>query len=297
MYQPYPSIITDSEGIAKLAFEHFFNRGFGNLAFCGLDECVWSQTRGEYFRKLAHDSGIEVCIYEGPASKNKRVWRNEQYLVAEWLKYLPKPVGLMCCNDDRALQVVEACMIGGLNVPDDIAILGVDNDRLACELSDPLISSISLNIEAAGFEAASLLDSLMSGEKMTGQIVEVSGTHIVTRQSTDLLAIQDKDICAAIRFIRLNISCRLQVDDVVGATTVSRRVLEKKFRSTLRRSLYQEIRRVRVNYIVELLVSTNMSISEIALKAGFGGIEHVSRYFRKETGMSLREYRKRFVVR
>ncbi len=111
-----------------------------------------------------------------------------------------------------------------------------------------------------------------------------------------ILAIQDADVIAAIRFIRQNISRSLQVNDVIGATTVSRRVLEKKFRSTLRRSVYREMRRVRVNYIVELLMSTNMSISEIALKAGFGGIEHIARYFRKETGMSLREYRRRFVV-
>ncbi len=179
-------------------------------------------------------------------------------------------------------------------VPDDVAVLGVDNDKLFCELSDPPISSISLNTEAAGYNAAKLLDSLMAGEEMKGQIVHVVGTHVVPRQSTDVLAIQDADIVAALRFMRQNVDRNIQVDDVVRTTMVSRRVLEKKFRSVLRRSLYREMRRIRVKYIVELLLSTDMSISEIALKAGFDGVEHVARYFRKEMGMSLRAYRRRY---
>ncbi len=293
-YRPYPAIVTDSEGISKLAVEHFFDRGFKNLAFCGLDEHVWSRKRGEYFHKLSQEAGFEPWIYERPASKAKRLWKNEQLLVAEWLKSLPKPVGLMCCNDDRALQVIEACLIAGLYVPDDVAVLGVDDDMLFCELSDPPISSISLNTEVAGYNAAKMLDSLMAGQEMKGQIIHVVGTHVVTRQSTDVLAIQDADIVAALRFMRQNVDSNVQVEDVVRATMVSRRVLEKKFRSVLRRSLYREMRRIRVKHIVELLLSTDMSISEIALKAGFDGVEHVARYFRKEMGMSLRAYRRRY---
>ncbi len=293
-YRPYPAIVTDSEGISKLAFEHFLDRGFNNLAFCGFDEHVWSRKRGEYFHKLSQEVGFDSWIYERPASKAKILWKNEQHLVVEWLKSLPKPIGLMCCNDDRALQVIEACVIAGLYVPDDVAVLGVDNDKLFCELSDPPISSISLNTEVAGYNAAKLLDSLMAGEEMKGQIVQVVGTHVVPRQSTDVLAIQDADIVAALRFMRQNVDRNVQVNDVVMATMVSRRVLEKKFRSVLRRSLHREIRRIRVKHIVKLLLSTDMSISEIAWKAGFDGVEHVARYFRKEMGMSLRAYRRRY---
>jgi LacI family transcriptional regulator len=293
-YRPYPAIVTDSEEISKLAVEHFFDRGFKNLAFCGFDEHVWSRKRGEFFRKHANEAGIEAKFYIRPSSKAKRAWKNEQNLVVEWLKALPKPIGLMCCNDDRALQVIEACVIAGLYVPDDVAVLGVDNDKLFCELSDPPISRISLNTEAAGYNAAKMLDSLMAGEQMKGQIIHVVGTHVVTRQSTDILAIQDADIVAALRFMRQNVGRNVQVEDVVRATMVSRRVLEKKFRSVLRRSLYREMRRIRAKYIVELLLSTDMSISEIAIKAGFDGVGHVARYFRKETGMGLRAYRRRY---
>ena len=293
-YQPYPAIITDSEHVARLAVEHFRERGFDNLAFWGIDEFIWSKTRGECFSRLAQEAGARAYVCEQKSSKAKRALVNEQHVVAEWLKSLPKPVGLMCCNDDRALQAIEACLVAGLHVPDDVAVLGVDNDTLICELSDPPISSIALNTEAAGYAAAELLDLLMEGEEICGRIIPVAGTHVVTRQSTDVLAIQDPDIVSALRFMRQNATRNIRVDDVVRATVVSRRVLEKKFRLTMKRSLYREIRRIRVSHIVELLVSTEMSITEISSKAGFEGVEHIARYFRKETGLSLREYRKSF---
>jgi len=234
-----------------------------------------------------------VNLYRQPKARAKRAWKSEQNLIGEWLKALPKPVALMCCNDDRALQVIEACKLAELYVPDQVAVLGVDNDVLICDLADPPISSIALNTEVAGHDAARLLDQLMSGEEMAGQEVRVRPTHIVTRMSTDMLAVTDREVAAAVRFIRRNPSRMMQVNDVVDATNVSRRVLEKRFKAILRRSVYQEIRRVRVNYIVGLLVGTDMSITEIAVKSGFDGVEHISRYFRKETGTSLREYRKR----
>ncbi len=293
-YRRYPAIVTDSEGIAKLALDHFLDRGFENMAFCGLDEYVWSRNRGESFRGLAQEAGVQVEVYNRSACGATRSWRHEHGAVAEWLRSLARPVGVLCCNDDRALQVIEACMTAGLHVPDDVAVLGVDNDTLVCELSDPPISSVALNTEAAGYAAAELLDLLMSGEKMDGQVIGVVGTHVATRQSTDILAVQDADIAAALRFMRQNVGRNAQVEEVVAATTVSRRVLEKKFRSTLRRSLYREMRRIRVKHIVELLLSTDMSVAEIAARTGFDGIAHIARYFRQETGMSLRAYRRRF---
>ncbi len=295
-YQPYPAIVTDSENIARLAVRHFRERGFDNLGFYGLNEFAWSKTRCEHFCRLAQESGARVCIYERKPSKGRRTLLKEQSIRVEWLKSLPKPVGLMCCNDECALQIIEACLAAGLYVPDDVAVLGVDNDTLICELSDPPISSVALNTEGAGYAAAELLDSLMQGRKMRSQIIPAAGTHVVTRQSTDVFAVQDADIVAALRFMRRNAHRNLQVEDVVRATTVSRRVLEKRFRTTLKRSLYREMRRIRAKHIVELLLSTDLSITEIASKAGFEGVEHIARYFRKETGMSLREYRKRFGV-
>lgn len=292
-YAPFPAIITDSGAIGSLAAEHFLDRGFEHFAFCGLDEFIWSRLRGHHFSERVEQSGFQVNLYRRPKGRAKRAWKSEQNLIAEWLRSLPKPVALMCCNDDRALQVIEACKLADLYVPDQVAVLGVDNDVLICDLADPPISSVALNTELAGHEAAELLDRLMRGEKMVGQVVGVEPTHIVTRMSTDMLAVADPDVGAALRFIRRHPSRTIQVNDVAEAAGVSRRVLEKRFKAILRRSVHQEIRRVRVNHIIELLVGTDMSITEIAVKSGFDGVEHISRYFRKETGVSLREYRKR----
>jgi len=292
-YAPFPAIITDSAAIGAMAAEHFLDRGFEHFAYCGLDEFVWSRLRAHHFGQRLEQAGLRADVYRQPKARAKRAWKSEQNLIADWLRSLPKPVALLCCNDDRALQVIEACKLAELYVPDQVAVLGVDNDVLICDLADPPISSIALNTEMAGHDAARLLDQLIHGEEMAGQEIRVRPTHIVTRMSTDMLAVNDPEVAAAVRFIRRNPSRMMQVNDVVDATNVSRRVLEKRFKAILRRSVYQEIRRIRVNYIIELLVGTDMSITEIAVKSGFDGVEHISRYFRKETGISLREYRKR----
>jgi len=292
-YSTFPAIITDSEGIAAMAAEHFLDRGFEHFAYCGLDEFVWSRLRCEYFAARLDEAGLSTHVYQRPRTRAQRLWKSEQNQIGQWLKSLPKPVALMCCNDDRALQVVEACKLAGLSVPDEVAVLGVDNDILICDLADPPISSISVNTEAAGHEAAALLDRLIKGEKMSGQKISVHPTHVVTRMSTDMLAVADPDVAAALRFIRRSVDRMIQVNDVVAATNISRRVLEKRFKNVLHRSVYQEIRRVRVNYIIKLLVGTDLTITEIAIKSGFDGVEHISRCFRKETGISPREYRKR----
>ena len=167
----------------------------------------------------------------------------------------------------------------------------MDNDILVCDFSDPPLSSIALNVEKAGYETAKLLDGLMAGERMAGQKIMVDPTHIVTRQSTDIVAIDDPDIVKAIRFIRNNAHKPIQVSDVANAVALSRRILEKRFRKILNRSVYKEIRKTRVNRCIQMLIETNLSISEIAQSMG-SGIEHISRYFRQDTGMSLSAYRK-----
>jgi LacI family transcriptional regulator len=296
-YAPFPAIITESESIGSMAAEHFLDRGFQNFAYCGLDDFVWSRRRAQHFTHRLRQGGFVVHLYEQPTSRRRRATRNEQNVIADWLVSLPKPVAVMCCNDDRALQVLEACKQVSCDVPDPVALLGVDNDVLVCDLADPPISSIALNTEGAGYEAARLLDNLMRRGEMAGQVIPVRATHIVTRMSTDILAVADADVTAALRFIRHNPNRLIQVDNVVEATNVSRRVLEKRFKATLRRSVHQEIRRVRVNSIVQLLVGTDMSVADIAAHCGFSGVEHIARYFREETGVSLREYRKRYAPR
>lgn len=293
----YHCIVTNSEAIGNMAAEYFLHKGFTNFAFCGFDHINWSQLRCKSFKERVSQAGFITHVYKQPKSRSKRSWNSEQKILADWLSGLPRPLALMACNDDRAHHAIEACKLAKIAVPDEIAILGVDNDELVCDLAYIPLSSIALDTKAAGYRAAKLLDKLMHGEKEEGQQILVQPTHIVTRQSTDILAISDPDVSAAIRLIRQNAKKAIQVDDIVNATAVSRRVLEKRFRKLLNHSIYQEIRRVRTEHCIKLLLETDMSVSEIVTALDFPGIEHIARYFRKETGMSLMSYRKKYAFR
>lgn len=289
------NIICSDIEIGKVGAEYLLNRGFQHFAYCGFDDMRWSRERGEGFRNRVKEAGFETSVYVQPKSKSNRSWEKEQSFVVDWLRLLPKPVALMVCNDDRGQYVTEACKIAGLHVPEELAIIGVDNDELICDLTDPPLSSVSINTEMAGYEAAELMEKLMAGEEMAGRIITVEPTHVVTRKSTDILAIEDHEVAEAVRFIRRNAKRSLQVNEVAEAAALSRRVLEKRFRAILNRSVHEEIKRIRINLLTEMLTQTDMSISEITSEMGFPGPEHVARYFRKVKGMSLIDFRKKYV--
>jgi LacI family transcriptional regulator len=289
------NIMTDHVSVGKMGAEHLLKLGFQQFAFCGFNDWWWSRKRGESFSKTVSEVGFTTCFYNQPRAKSKRTWDKELPIIADWLLTLPKPIGLMACNDDRGEWVIEACKIAGLSVPDDIAIIGVDNDQLICDLCSPPLSSIVLNVEKAGYEAAALLDKMMSGEKIHNSEIPIQPTHVAVRQSTDTLAINDSDVVAAIRFIRRHSKDVIQVNDVVNIVPLSRRVLEKRFRRILGHSILGEIRRVRVEQIIQMLAETEMSISEIAQILGFPDVAHISRYFSKEKGMSPSAYRKQYL--
>lgn len=292
----FRNLVTDNVSLGKMAAEYFLNRGFKNFAYCGFGGMYWSRERGESFAKSILKAGYETHFYQYGQnwSKGKSRRSDTQAMLAEWLNSLPKPLAVMACNDDRGQDVSEACKIAKLQVPYDVAILGVDNDDLVCELTNPPLSSIAVNNERAGYEAAELLEQMMSGKKTSKQVIVARPTHIVTRQSTDLLATEDKEVSKALRFINEHARESIHVEKVVSAAALSRRVLERRFRQTIGHSILDEIRRVRVDQIIRMLTETNMSVSQIADALGYPGFEHLSRYFRKEKGMSLLAYRKQY---
>ena len=289
-----PHVVAHETKVSEMAAEHLLERGFTNFGFCGFDEAHWSQVRSRSFCEAIARAGYTTCLFKSGRQPRKPSWHQELRAIADWLSSVSKPIAVMACNDIRARHVIEACRVAGLNVPEEVAIIGADNDETICELSDPPLSSIALNTEKAGYEAAELLDKLMAGEKMAEQGIVVEPTHVVSRQSTDVLAIKDEEVAKAISFIRRNVKRPMQVSDVVAASALSRRAIQKRFRAVLRRSILQEIRRMRVQEIVRLLMETHMSISEIAVEMGYPGPEHISRYFHNATGMSLLAYRKRY---
>jgi LacI family transcriptional regulator len=289
-----PFIDTNGVRIGRMAAEHLLDRGFQHLAFCGFDDLHWSRNRCQNFSKRIAESGLKARIYKQPRSRAKRLWENEQVVMVDWLKSLPKPVGLMACNDDRGRHVSEACKVAGLHVPEQVAILGVDNDELVCELSDPPLSSVALNVERGGYEAAELLDKLMARRRAAHKDIIVEPTHVITRQSTDVMAIDDSDVVKALRFIRQHAKEPIQVGDVLKVVPLSRRALQKRFRRVLNRSVHDEIRRVRTEQVAIMLTETNLAISQIAAAFGYAGIEKLSRYFQREKEMTPLKYRKRY---
>jgi LacI family transcriptional regulator len=287
-----PTVITDAKTITKLAAEHLLNRGLKHFAFCGYKNIFWSNHRENKFQNYIEESGFEVHIYQPPNKHKFKSWYYEQSFMKDWLRKLPMPIGIMACNDDRGQHILEACKSLRIKVPEDVAVIGVDNDQLICELGDPPLTSVALNTESAGYAVAELLDRLMNGEKMKGQEILVSATHVVKRQSTDLLAIDDQNVANAIRFIRQNAKNKIRVDDVVAQTCLGRRSLESGFRKIIHRSVQEEIRRVRVELISQMLIETNLTVSEITALFNFTDFDHISRYFKKEKGLGLREFRK-----
>jgi LacI family transcriptional regulator len=287
-----PVVTTDALTISKMASEHLLAKGLRNFAFCGFDNFDWSNERKKYFKKFIEENGFEINIYDQLSKKKVRDLESEQNLVRDWVKSLKKPVGIMASNDDRGQHILEVCKLLGLNVPEEVAVIGVDNDPMVCELGDPPLTSIALNVEPAGYAAAHLLHMLMKGKKMKGQKITVTATHIVQRQSTDLLAVDDIEVASALAYIRQNAKNKILVDDVVKITKLARRSLELRFRKVLHRSINSEIRHIRVDWIKRLLIETNHSISEITAMFNFTDIEHISRYFKMETGMGLKEFRK-----
>jgi LacI family transcriptional regulator len=255
---------------------------------------MWSQQRAQSFSEKITNAGYTTKIYGRPLLKLKHSWESEQRLLAEWILSLPRPLGLMACNDDCGLQVIDACKLAGLHIPEDVGILGVDDDQLACDLADPPLSSIELNVERAGYDAAAMLDKMMKGENLKDKKLIIQPVRIVQRQSTDVLATEDKYIRMALRYIKNHDNEIVQVDDVANAVGMSRRTLEFKFRKVLRSSIYSMIKRIRIEYVSNLLVETDMTLIQIANKMGYTEAHNLSRQFKQEKKISPEDYRKKF---
>lgn len=297
-YHDFANLITDHIAVGSLAAQYLLERKFRTFAFCGYDDFFWSSLRRKGFCDSLRYEGYEAICYKQPKTRRQKFWENEQFILAKWLKGLPKPIGLFACIDDRAVQVSDACKIAGLRIPEEVAILGVNNDELICGLPKQSLSSVAINAEKAGFEAARLMAEMIEGKKlMKDQLIIAGPTHVITRESTDTVAIEDEQLRKAMNFMRQNAKLPIQVADVVEATNESRRTLQKKFHDILNSSIIAELTKIRINVIKQLLMETNLSIGDISEVAGFTGREHISRYFRKQTGMSCSDFRRTNLIR
>jgi LacI family transcriptional regulator len=289
-----PSFNTDNRAIGQLGARHLIERGFSRLAFCGCPPSPWtpwSAERADGFRQTARQQGLPCVIHTGHQT-SVRKWIDIQHELTMWLESLEKPIGLMAANDARARHVLEACHAIGLRVPEDVAVLGVDNDEVICELTDPPLSSIEHGAASIGYQAAKLLDRLMEGKKARRQQTFVPPKEVVARRSTDILAIADPEVAGAMTFIHHN-SCRpIQIADVVAVVGVSRSTLETKFKAVTGRTMHNEIQRLQIDRVRSLLATTDLPIKQIATMAGFAHIHYMTTIFHENTGWTPAEYRR-----
>ena len=293
----FGEIRTNSVAIAHMAAAHLVERNLRHFAFCGFVGSAWSSQREETFSRYVTERGFccqthRIKVANWMQQPNWIAnWEVEQPLLVHWLKSLPKPVGLMACNDNCGREVLQACAAAGLRVPEDVAVVGVDNDELMCELSSPPLSSVALDLEKSGYEAARLLDSLMSSRLNGEHLVQVEPLYIATRQSSEVVAQGDPCIATALRFIKDRAGQPIDVTNVVEAVGVSRRTLERRFVRSVGRSVLAELTRCRLERAKRLLLETDLPSQRVAAAAGFGCIKTFNRLFRRSAGVSPQRFR------
>jgi LacI family transcriptional regulator len=288
-----PLIDSDDQAIGRLAADHLLERGFRHFGFCGFAGHAWSHNRLAGFRERVDKTGSTCAVYETPTGHPEAPpWEKEQKQIGTWLLSLPRPVGVLACNDMRGQHVLDACKRVNLSVPEGAAVIGVDDDALLCELCDPPLSSVVPNPERIGYEAAALLDRLMAGDTPPHDEWRIEPVGVTTRQSTDVLAIDDPHVAAAVRFIREHACQGATVPDVLSHVPLSRTVLERQFRKYLGRSPQAEIRAVQLKRVRHLLAETDLRLARIADLAGFEHPEYLSVVFKRETGQTPGQYRR-----
>jgi LacI family transcriptional regulator len=278
-------VVSDNIAVGRMAAGHFIELGFENLAFFGRARHSWAADRLSGFEAAANDEQLTVHVQRSalPGSSD----------LQEWLTRLPKPVGIFTATDADAAYIANLCRMLDLAVPEAVAILGVDNDERLCRSTIPPLSSVDNNAVRLGFEAAALLERLMSSPATDAkQVHHVPPVAVVRRQSTDTLAIADPNVAAAVRFIRENAVNPIDVRAVCRAARMSRRALELSFKRTLNRTIHDEIHRLRVARALELLAWTELPIVDICERSGFSYPSRLATVVRRETGMTPREYRR-----
>lgn len=286
-----PWVKANDAEIAWIAAQHFLERGFRHFAFCGDARFSWSNRRSEHFGLLIRGAGYSCENYAPKkTAANPDV---EVDAIGDWLAGLPKPVAVFACYDNRGQQVLEGCRRRGLAVPEEVAVLGVDNDEVLCGLSPPPLSSVTLNPRRTGWEAAALLSLMMKGETLAPTAHLIPPVGVVTRQSTDILAVADPKIAGALRYIREHACEGIQVRDVLQHCPMARRALEVRFRKCIGRTPREEILRVQLNRVKEFLVGTELPVWDVADRTGFEP-EYLSVVFKRHTGLAPSEYRKKY---
>jgi LacI family transcriptional regulator len=288
----FPFVGVDNEVVGQMVADHFLERGFQHFAVYGLDTEHFFVTRRESFIDALDARGFS-CAEFRQAGKSERPsqWEQQQAKLARWLQSLPKPTGILACTDQLGCWLLDACARAEIRVPEEMAVVGVENDETLTSLSSPPLSSVQLAGERIGYEAAAQLDMMMNAVSLERSRTFISPISVVTRQSSDIIAVEDPLLAWAMRVIRAQAGDVLTVDDILRQVPISRSSLERNCRKVLGRTPNEEINHCRITRVCELLRDTDLSLEAIAARTGFQSSQYLICLFKKLRGMTPGQYR------
>jgi len=288
-----PMLKSDDEAIVNQLTDHLLERGFPRFAYVGLSGKHWSTLRRDHLMRRLQRDGYPCELFEFKLRRGRYdAWPRQEDRLIRWLNTLTPPVAIVACYDVMGLRVLNACRSAGIAVPEQAAVIGIDDDALLCELANPPLTSVAHDLERIGYEASVLLERLARGEKLSSEPIYIPPAGISTRQSTDVLAIDDEMVARAVEFIRQHACTGIRVRDVVEHVGCSRVTLNRRFRAVFKHSVKDEILRLQIRRCRQLLRETDYTLPHIAALAGFKHPEYMSVAFRRETGQTPGGYRK-----
>jgi Transcriptional regulators len=294
-FRGLPHIGSDMREIGRAAADHLLDRGFRNIAFCGYSDMAWSRGRREGVEAAVRERGVLCGALETERfHRRNRGWQHERDRLAAWVESLPRPVGIVACNDVKGCQVLDAIRGRDIIVPEEVAVIGVDDDPACCAIASPPLSSVQPNAVRIGYEAAALLDRLMAGRKPPKRPMLIPPLGVVTRQSTDVVAVPDPLVARALDLIREHACEGWNVDTIVAELRTHRAILERRFRRFVGFSPHEQIRRVRLGRVKQLLLETDWTLERIAEAAGYERPEYLTVQFTRIVGERPSKWRARY---
>jgi LacI family transcriptional regulator len=288
-----PNITADYIGTGRMGARFFLKRGFRHFAFFGFRNVCWSDERCDGFWQEVEAAGHGNTFYTYNLQDIDNLWFYEQDKLTDWLRAIPKPIGIMACDDNQGNNLVEACHAAGIKIPSEVSILGVDNDELLCNLGSTPLSSIQVNIEEGGYQTAALIEQRVLHPETPLQDVVLKPVKIIGRMSTATYATQDDEIQKAIQFIHRNVMKKISVEDVTAEVALSRRLLERRFKKVTDQTIYQYITDVKLKQFAQMLLDTDDQLIDIALALGETDTKSISRRFKQLYGCSPIQWREK----
>ena len=292
-FESIPNITADYQRTGEMAAARLCGHGFTNFGFFGYENVCWSEGRRKGFEEMLRSQLNVDTVYVFNDRQLSAMWNYDPAALRKWLQSLPKPIGIFACDDNQAEILLETCQASGINVPLDVAIIGVDNDEITCNLTVPAITSVNLDIENAGYAVAEMATRMVEDPSYPGENIVIQPIAVIGRGSTGIMATKDPIVADAMRFIYQNRARKLQVADVLKHVPVSRRLLEQRFKAVTGVSIYTVISNLRIDYFAQQLVTSSETVSEIAARMEESDTKSISRRFQALKGCSPTEYRKR----